>query len=584
MNVNLKVTREQIRQRASAKSFSGGESYFRSGAVYDKVRRENQLAARCRGSSGGPYRIQAAFDTLGNLLNTSCTCPYDYGGDCKHIVAMLLAFLDAPAAFEVRGSIEATLMERSKEELVALIKEMLQRAPELEILVNRPMPGKHRGPIDISSYRAELREVISSEDRWDYYDEGESVGSVVSSICKTASEFAEHGDWASTLAIYEVILQESLEASYDELVYDDEFWEAFNEVLEGIIDALAHSEVSSDDRLRKTALFALLNAEIWDVSMGGVGATDGVEIVETILQYARPDDIEKIRKVVEHARSQKSGKWASEYFNNLLLNLNVVDGADPETVLEWMLEQEMYRAGLGKLMELGRHEEAIKLVEDHLVQPYERLEAVKLLSTQGQDEAAVRLAEDTIKKEFYHGLVDWLLDQYQQQNNQEARFRILQRKLQERPSVETYQALKQAAQEVNRWEKTRPEIIQLLSKHTATLIRVYLFEQEWDAAWKALEDATKDRRAVYGIDLEVTDATRSTHPRKALEVYLKHARFNIDQRSRENYQQAAHQLASMKEIYSQLGEVAEWERLIASIKTDFKRLPALQDELRRAKL
>ncbi len=584
MNATLKITSEQIRQRATAKSFTGGESYLRSGAVYDKVRRENQLAARCRGSSGGPYRVQALFNAQGNLQTTSCSCPYDYGGDCKHIVAVLLAYIDSPAAFEVRGSIEDTLIERSKEELVGLIKEMLQRAPELEILVNRPMPGQRRGPIDVSSYRAELREVISSEDRWDYYDEGDGIGSVVSSICKTASEFTEHEDWESALAIYEVILQESLEASYDELAYDDDFWEAFNEVLEGIVDALAHAEVSADDRLRKTALFALLNAEIWDINMGGVGTTDGVEIVETILQYARADDIEKIRKVVEHSRSQKSGKWASEYFNNLLLNLNVVDGADPETVLDWMLEQEMYRAVLGKLMELGRHDEAIKLVEDHLTQPYERLEAVKLLSTQGQTEAAIRLAEDTLKRDFYHGLVDWLLDQYQQRGDQKSRVRLLQRRLQERPSLDTYQALKQAAQAVDRWEQLRPETIQLLSRDTATLIRVYLSEQEWDAAWQALESSSKNLYGTYGIELEVADATRFTRPHKALDVYLRQARFNIDQRSRDNYQQAAHQLANMKEIYLQLGEAAEWEKLIASIKTDFKRLPALQDELRRAKL
>jgi uncharacterized Zn finger protein len=37
------------------------------------------------------------------VVEASCTCLYEYGGYCKHIVAMLLAYMHDPDSFEQRA-------------------------------------------------------------------------------------------------------------------------------------------------------------------------------------------------------------------------------------------------------------------------------------------------------------------------------------------------------------------------------------------------------------------------------------------------------------------------------------------------
>ena len=81
-----KLTEKQIHNRASAQSFAKGQSYYRSGAVFDTIRRGDQLEGYCEGSQPCPYRILVTLDRDG-ISSAFRTCPYDWGGDCKHIVA-----------------------------------------------------------------------------------------------------------------------------------------------------------------------------------------------------------------------------------------------------------------------------------------------------------------------------------------------------------------------------------------------------------------------------------------------------------------------------------------------------------------
>jgi len=116
------MTLDQIRARATEQSFARGESYYHSGAIFDTVRRGSELEGRCEGSDYAPYHIRVVLDGAGNIDTASCTCPYDWGGDCKHIVALLLTFLHEPESFEARAPVQDTLAARSKEDLIALIR------------------------------------------------------------------------------------------------------------------------------------------------------------------------------------------------------------------------------------------------------------------------------------------------------------------------------------------------------------------------------------------------------------------------------------------------------------------------------
>ena len=113
MTDTLNLTEKQIRDRADSRSFAKGHSYYTGGAIFNMVRRGDRLEDLCEGSQPSPYRVLVTFDE-DEIVDASCTCPHDWGGDCKHIVALLLAYIHEPEKFEERSSLDDTLKERSK--------------------------------------------------------------------------------------------------------------------------------------------------------------------------------------------------------------------------------------------------------------------------------------------------------------------------------------------------------------------------------------------------------------------------------------------------------------------------------------
>src|SRR5947209_1755066 len=95
------LTEALIRQNAAAESVQRGRQYFREGAVASLVRRGAAIEAEVEGSEPAPYRVRVGFDE-GGITDAECSCPYDWGGWCKHIVATLLACLEAPETLEER--------------------------------------------------------------------------------------------------------------------------------------------------------------------------------------------------------------------------------------------------------------------------------------------------------------------------------------------------------------------------------------------------------------------------------------------------------------------------------------------------
>lgn len=91
--MNIQLTEKIIHSRASDQSYQKGGEYYRSGAIYNPSWQSMEgavvLTAQCEGSTAPSYRLRVELDAGGVRLAT-CTCPYDWGGDCKHIVALLL--------------------------------------------------------------------------------------------------------------------------------------------------------------------------------------------------------------------------------------------------------------------------------------------------------------------------------------------------------------------------------------------------------------------------------------------------------------------------------------------------------------
>ena len=84
-----------IRALTTHETFERGREYWRNGAVSTLVKRGDELTAQVEGSEIEPYRVTVRLHE-GGVADAHCTCAYDWGGYCKHVVAMLLKFAKDP--------------------------------------------------------------------------------------------------------------------------------------------------------------------------------------------------------------------------------------------------------------------------------------------------------------------------------------------------------------------------------------------------------------------------------------------------------------------------------------------------------
>jgi len=121
-----------IHQQAAAESFRRGQEYYRGGAVISLVRRGDVLQAEVEGShaSREPYRVRVAFDP-GGIAEATCSCPYTWGGWCKHVVAVLLACLRDPGEIEWGPALDELLADLNREQLRDLVLGLAAHDPDL---------------------------------------------------------------------------------------------------------------------------------------------------------------------------------------------------------------------------------------------------------------------------------------------------------------------------------------------------------------------------------------------------------------------------------------------------------------------
>ena len=93
------VSEGTISDWVGSRSFQLGRRYFENEAILDPRRQGSALKARCQGSMPQPYRLRDAFGAEG-IEEAHCSCPVGGGGHCKHVGALLLAWLDQPDASE----------------------------------------------------------------------------------------------------------------------------------------------------------------------------------------------------------------------------------------------------------------------------------------------------------------------------------------------------------------------------------------------------------------------------------------------------------------------------------------------------
>ena len=133
------LTEADIRPLATDRSWERGQDYYHSNSVENVVWRDGLLTAEVEGSEYEPYIIQVKFDEQ-KLRSTDCTCPYDWGGDCKHIIAALLYLCHRSDNIEQRPAVADLIAKLNRDQLADLLIELSSSYPAIVDEIERSLP------------------------------------------------------------------------------------------------------------------------------------------------------------------------------------------------------------------------------------------------------------------------------------------------------------------------------------------------------------------------------------------------------------------------------------------------------------
>lgn len=581
------LSEDEIENWTDPRSFRRGESYYEDGAIWNPRVQGNRLLAECSGSSASPYRVEVTLDEEG-IESSHCSCPV--GSHCKHCVALLLTWLHDPESFTTQEEVQKSLEERSREELVALIQQMVARHPDLETLLAMPIAGvsPSESLLDPALIRRQVIDAVSSME-YDDWDRGYGSPSANSlyDVLGQGTDYQNAQAWANATVVFRTLADEVMD-SYEE-IYDEE-----GEVV-GIVDSCAEElgvclEAITDREMRGQILQTLFNIYRWDVEMGGLGGGDHASVVLT----EQTDSAEKatvagwVRSLLSTQKRRSDSDWTTNALGGFLLELEA-DTLSDEDYLRLCRETGRNEDLVRRLLVLGRSEEAA--AEARQASGYQAVSLSQLIYAAGHTSLAEKILQERAGQDNDRRILSQLIEWVLARNAASEALELALRLFNQSKNLAAYQQVREIAGLAGRWLEVQAELVAGLEKESdfPLLTQIYVEEQRVDDALATLKRIGESRQRSYyhqpsGLNLSVARLAERSRPQAAIEIYTNEAQRAIAGRGRDNYKIAATHLRRVKAIYEQMGEGVLWESLIAQIRQEYKRLPALQDELKKAGL
>ena len=568
-----KITESVLKTLASSESFARGCELSQSGAIYDTFRQDNLLIGQCEGSSAPFYQLRVQLDE-GGIQEASCTCPYDWGGYCKHIIALLLTYIHDPEAFIEQKNIEELLGQLDKDALVILIVKMMEKNPDLVTWLQTAIPAasvksnpvqprdKRKTQVSKPEYRRQIQDILHSLSGYRNSEAYWMMGGMIEQlnhVRDTAYEFLGAGDAEGALIILTTLLTE-VSGSYEQ--FDDSDGELggfFSDLVLPLVEAIMSSDLSQAEQRN---LQEELEPALGELSSYGI------------------DDLEGILA----ALNEESGDDLEDYnFDQTILTearLNVLQrqGRVAE-FLKLCLETGEYRRFVLNQIEVGAVENALEISMKSFTQVDDALTVAKALRDAGHLSEALLLAEKGLHLEGSKNILGaWLGPIEETQSRKEQAIQAYLAAFKSLPSLDLYNTLKRLSG--SDWDELKLDLLQTLAatQYSQVLADVYLSEEAWDQAIRITDQAGEWN---YTLIEKVADAVLPFRPDWVIQVSRKQAEGVIAKAQSKYYAVAARWLAKMKQAYLSSGRKTEWSSYLDGLKSTYSRRPALQAELRK---
>jgi len=626
------LSEADLRAYSDEASFQKGYDYYLHHAIVEPTLSESVLRAFCHGSGLSPYRVVATLlpaddKSAHKVVSAGCSCPR--GGFCKHLVALLLTWIHQPERFVVRSRLMGRLSEKSREELLALLEQLVQRQPDIEPMVellielplvtpaqekNRPGRGKER-TLDPSTIQSQVASAFYHAGKG--WGAASSVAAELERLYDIGKNFAEAGEWANAQVVYATIAEETI-MQYEEVHDEGQVSWVLGECAAGLVECLeAQLALPQDEQLdteeREELLTALFGLWKFGYNYGGIDVDVAGTMAKSITEYERKMVESWLREEMRSGQDFSS-QWHNRSIINFLATLKQAEHFSDEDLLEEYRKVGLYKELAEKLLQLGRENEALDVAQAHLTEPMDvtrfaeqllklgeawREQALAFVETKLNEvkPALQGKSQDFTSANTVNTYRRWLSEKYLLYGKAKQALDIELARFQASPDNTTYGTVRSAAQEADQpeevWSGLRPRLIRTLEQQSrwGALVSIYLDEEEVGQALAALSEMERTPVApLYGYgyraggapshyQAQVAEAAEESYPDEAIRLYKLVVQRLIDGRGRENYQQATGYLVRVRRLYQKQERELEWQAYITTLRNSNKSLRALKEEL-----
>ncbi len=291
----LNFDEDTIMELATANSHSRGVAYARRGAVRQLTSDGDGFRALVQGS----HLYTVCLWEQNGAIVSSCTCPYDWGGICKHVVAVMTRLLEVQASSEtdidvqtsfgtpdvVNMSLDGLLDSTTHFQIKIFFRQLVDEFPEVVDKLRDFIGSTAETTVTEDGYRHEITaalkairrkfEIAAMSDPYfetgEVYDQHMFLQEELTSFRDLATKYHVQENWLESAKIREALIHacgqiQQENTSIDENEYDTGYGESFQYACfmearaalmdwASLIPKLKHGQGKSEAIKRFVALF-----------------------------------------------------------------------------------------------------------------------------------------------------------------------------------------------------------------------------------------------------------------------------------------------------------------------------------------
>ncbi len=551
-----------LKKYAGATVFSRGESYFNSAAVSRLKTIDDVISARVAGSY--TYAVKLWGEDGG--LEYDCSCPHGAEGNfCKHCVAVGLAWLAENGA---AGGTKSTKQKKSNpwkeitdfvglQDVATITEWLLESAKRDDVLYENLLLKARRaaGPAStIKGYRAAIDRAVDTGGYVDWH-EASTYAAGLENVLNALEELLQQGQALALVELTEYAIAR-VEAACEYV--DDSNGGEMTVMLERLGELhhkaclLAHPEPTE----LAERLFKYETASGFDV------------FYDSLRRYAKVLGKEGKARFKQMAEVE----WCK---------------IEPLTAEAGRGNYDGHRSRITRVMEniaeqSGDVEALVAVKSRDLSSAWKYLGIAEIYRNHRQHDRALEWAElgvKTLSDKTDSRLLDFLAEEYLRRKRHDEAMKLIWTQFSERPGLEQFQKLHRFAGKAKCWPVHRQQALAHLNglissqknkqhyfSFAATLVEIYLWEKDAEAAWIAASRGS----ITDSLWLTLAGAREVEHPEDAVPVYRRLAETAIAQTNNTAYEEAIKLLKRIQPLLKRMGQATDFGQYIALLRAKYK--------------